>query len=126
QSVTTSLRAAPVLRCSQVALPRMFLGRRPASAEKVAGFRVETDVRDGHVLFEVADRGRARDQEHLWPPVEQPAQRHLGGCPGQGCGGGLDGRASLDWIAAAGEPGPEREERHESDAVGVARLEYGH
>ena len=36
--------------------------RPPALAEKVAGFRVKLDVRDGHVLFEVADRGRAADQ----------------------------------------------------------------
>jgi hypothetical protein len=97
-----------------------------SSSTRVAGFRIKPDVRDGHVLFEVADRGCAADQKHLWPQVQQPGQCHLGGRAAQAGGGGRHRRARLDPVAAAGEAGTEREERHEGDAAGVALLEYRH
>src|SRR6185437_1924103 len=98
----------------------------PALAEKVTGFGIKLNVRGGHVLFEVADRGRAGDQKHFWPQVQQPGQCHLGGSAAQAGGGGRNRRAGLDRVAAAGEAGAEREERHESDAAGVTLFQYRH
>jgi transposase IS116/IS110/IS902 family protein len=38
-----------------------------SSGQQLASFRVQNDVRGRHVVFEVIHRGRAGDQEYLWP-----------------------------------------------------------
>src|ERR1700751_906249 len=55
-----------------------------------------------------------------------PASATWAGVQRRRGGGGRTRRAGRDRVAAAGEAGAERKERHESDAAGVALLEYRH
>src|ERR1700689_1380322 len=48
------------------------------------GRGVEVHPRDGHVLLEVGDAGRAGDEQDVRIVAQQPGQADLGGCAHQG------------------------------------------